>query len=103
MWTARLCVLCLSLLLCMAFVGYGAAMSWIRRSPVRKIGLLITFVGITLGLVLGQLDVYTTMTGVTKPLDADSFVFVVLMLENVVGTAIIFFFVLRETGRIGKH
>lgn len=101
MLSARMWVLSLGALLVLAATGYGAALPRVTSSLKGKLGLLAIFLGIVLGLVFGQLDIYTAITGEPKPMDRDNFIFAILMGECLVGTAIIFFFAWRMKQRDG--
>ncbi len=101
MLSARLWVLGLGALLVLAVAGYGAALPRATGSLKGKLGLLAIFLSVVLGLVFGQLDIYTAITGEPKPMDSDYFVFAILMSECLVGMAIIFFFAWRMRQRDG--
>jgi hypothetical protein len=96
MWIARLWVLCLGFLVVLTFAGYGTILPKVRRSLVRKVGLLAVLLGAVFGLLTGQLDVYTMLTGDQRPIDNDVFVFLVLLVECIAAIGVLFSLLRRE-------
>lgn len=96
MWIARVYLLCLAVLLVAVTAAHGAMLPRVRRHPLGKLCLGLVTICATLGLVLGQLNLYTALTGQPRPQDSDIFVFVVLLGQCITAIAILFMFAWRE-------
>ncbi len=71
-------------------------------TPVRVI-LVGPFIVAMVGTVFGQLNVYTAMTRVASPLDADAFVFWLVLIENLLAAALLIRMVVRGRAALRRH
>lgn len=77
-------------------VTYAYLMKRLPSSTIRLVALLV-FVAAIVGIVFGQLNVYTDITSITKPIDRDNFVAALLLVENAVAIALCYRVILRSS------
>jgi hypothetical protein len=71
-------------------------------TPLRV--LLLGPFGIAMaGTVVGQLNVYTAMTRVASPLDADAFVLWLVLIENLLAAALLIRMVVKGRAALRNH
>jgi hypothetical protein len=70
-------------------------------TPMRVI-LLGPFIVAMVGTVFGQLNVYTAMTRVANPLEADDFVLWLVVIENLLAAALLIRMVVRGRGALRR-
>jgi len=93
---ARLAILPFALIQWTVVVVYLKLMMRPGIAQPLRVLLALAFVVSVAGTVFGQLDIYTAITGESRPLDADNFVFGVVLVESLVAVVIGVRMVLRR-------
>lgn len=76
--------------------GYLYTLIRNRATPLIKGVAFLIFIAAVPTINLAQLHIYSSLTSIRKPMQADHFVFGVLFIENLVAIFLIFYLLIKE-------
>ena len=101
-WLARALVLSLGIFELLIFWAYFNWQLKLKDKPKQRLILGVAFVFVVLSLVLGQLYVYTDITSIARPIDADNYVAAIIFFENIAAIALGFRILIKQRRALGK-
>jgi hypothetical protein len=84
----RLAILPIALAEWAMLLLYFRVLNRFHGSSFIRLCFMVVFVAAMFGMLLGQLEIYSRITLLPRPIDQDNFVFAVIFLENVITIAL---------------
>jgi hypothetical protein len=93
---ARLVVVALAVAYILAVLAYNVLLFRYRNDAIRRVAIGLPIIVFLIGVLFAQLESYSNLTGIRKPIDDDGFFFFIFIVENVVVIACIFYGAFRR-------
>ena len=93
---ARITLIVLAVVFLGVCVGFSGLMIRYRANAARRAIVGVPLVALLVAIPFLQLDVYSSLSGVKKPIDNDSMFFLTLLAECALGTVWIFYSAYRS-------